>query len=106
MWEAGLVDEVRGLSDRMGRTAARAVGYAQVRSLLLGEVDDAEAREATVIATRRLARRQMGWFGRDPRVQWLDASDPDLVPKALDLVVAAEDGRLPEQGSSRRRLGS
>jgi tRNA dimethylallyltransferase len=106
MWASGLVEEVRGLTDRMGRTAERAVGYAQVRSLLLGEVDDAEAREATVIATRRLARRQMGWFGRDPRVHWLDANDPDLVPRAVDLVAAAEAGRLPEPGSPRRRLGS
>jgi tRNA dimethylallyltransferase len=48
----------------------------------------------------------MGWFGRDPRVHWLDANDPDLVPRAVDLVAAAEAGRLPEPGSSRRRLGS
>jgi tRNA dimethylallyltransferase len=30
--------------------------------------------------TRRFARRQRSWFGRDPRIHWLQAEDPaDLV---------------------------
>lgn len=106
MWSAGLVAEVRGLADRMGRTAERAVGYAQVLAMLRGEMDEASAREATIVATRRLARRQMTWFGRDPRVRWLDATDPDLVARAVDVVDAARDGRLPEPGRGRRTLGS
>ncbi|MCV2393456.1 tRNA (adenosine(37)-N6)-dimethylallyltransferase MiaA [Actinotalea sp. M2MS4P-6] len=106
MWSLGLVDEVAALASRMGRTAARAVGYAQVLALLRGETDEASAREATVIATRRLARRQMGWFGRDPRVHWLSADDPDLLARALDLVEAADAGRLPEPDGARRTLGS
>ncbi|MCB2177900.1 MAG: tRNA (adenosine(37)-N6)-dimethylallyltransferase MiaA [Actinomycetales bacterium] len=104
MWAAGLVDEVRGLADAMGRTAARAVGYAQVLAVLRGETDEASAREATVIATRRLARRQMGWFGRDRRVHWLDATDPDLVERALEVV--ARGGQPPETAPARRTLGS
>ncbi|MDO8120941.1 tRNA (adenosine(37)-N6)-dimethylallyltransferase MiaA [Isoptericola sp. b490] len=106
MWSAGLVDEVRALAGRMGRTAGRAVGYAQVLALLRGEVDERGARESTVVATRRLARRQMSWFGRDPRVHWLDATDPDLVARALELVAAADAGRLPEPRAGRRTLGS
>lgn len=106
MWAAGLVAEVRGLADRLGRTAERAVGYAQVLAVLRGETDEPEAREATVVATRRLARRQMSWFGRDRRVHWLDATDPDLVGRALEAVEAARGGRLPEPGATRRTLGS
>lgn len=106
MWRSGLVDEVAGLADRLGRTAARAVGYAQVLPVLRGETDEASAREATVIATRRLARKQMGWFGRDPRVHWLDAADPGLVARALELVGAADAGRLADPGATRRTLGS
>ncbi len=104
MWAAGLVDEVRGLADAMGRTAGRAVGYAQVLAVLRGETDEASAREATVIATRRLARRQMGWFGRDRRVHWLDATDPDLVERALEVV--ARGGQPSETTPGRRTLGS
>ena len=76
MWQAGLVDEVRGLEQaglREGRTASQALGYAQVLGFLAGEWSEDEARDQTVKATRRFARRQESWFRRDPRVIWLDA---------------------------------
>ena len=75
MWEQGLVDEVRRLDVqglREGVTARRALGYAQVLGALDGRWDEAHARELTVVATRRFARRQRAWFRRDPRVRWLD----------------------------------
>lgn len=110
MWAAGLVGEVEGLvaAGGLGRTAARAVGYAQVLALLAGQVGEEQAYDETVAATRRLARRQMGWFGRDPRVHWLDAQDPDLVAHALELVERARAGDLPDAGTepTARRLGS
>ena len=84
MWARGLVDEVEHLrAHGLGRTASRAVGYAEVLAMLRGELTQDEARAAIAAGTRRLARKQMGWFGRDPRVHWLDAQDPDLVAKAL-----------------------
>jgi tRNA dimethylallyltransferase len=87
MWRAGLVGEVRGLEQaglREGRTASQALGYAQVLRLLAGEWGEDEAREQTVKATRRFARRQEAWFRRDPRVVWLDAGPgADLPAQAL-----------------------
>jgi tRNA dimethylallyltransferase len=74
--------------------------------MLAGETGEAEARTTTVQATRRLARRQMTWFGRDPRVHWLPADAPDLVERALALVVAADAGRLPDPTGERRTLGA
>ncbi|HEY3436484.1 MAG TPA: tRNA (adenosine(37)-N6)-dimethylallyltransferase MiaA [Actinotalea sp.] len=108
MWERGLVDEVRGLvaTGPLGRTAARAVGYAEVIAMLRGELDERTARELVAAGTRRLARKQMGWFGRDPRVHWLDAQDPGLLDRALAIVAAADDGRLVDPGVRRRTLGS
>lgn len=110
MWAAGLVEEVRGLVDRgIGRTASRAVGYAEVIAALRGEISQDEARTQVVAGTRRLARKQMGWFGRDPRVHWLDAQDPDLLDRALDLVAAADIGTLglaTDDPAPRRSLGS
>lgn len=110
MWAAGLVDEVDGLLARgLGRTASRAVGYAEVAAMLRGELTEQEARDATTAGTRRLARKQMGWFGRDPRVHWLDAQDPGLVDRALDLVARADAGTLgpaTDDPAPRRSLGS
>ena len=53
----------------------------------------------------------MSWFGRDPRVHWLSAQDPDLLPHALDLVKRADNGEFDERdlgpkAPSRRPLGS
>jgi tRNA dimethylallyltransferase len=90
MWSAGLVDEVRRLDAaglRQGRTAARALGYAQVLRFLAGEISEDEAREQTVRATRRFARRQDSWFRKDPRITWVGYDDPALLTRALDVCV-------------------
>ena len=89
MWRSGLVEEVRGLVGRglrEGRTASRAVGYAQALRQLDGELTQEEAVADTVVATRRLARRQERWFGPDPRVVWLEHDAPDLLDRALAAV--------------------
>ncbi|TIC85939.1 tRNA (adenosine(37)-N6)-dimethylallyltransferase MiaA [Nocardioides sp. GY 10113] len=89
MFADGFVAEVErllteGLAE--SRTAAAAIGYRQVMDHLAGEIDLAEAKERTVIATRRFARRQMAWWKNDPRIHWLEYDDPDRVAKALALV--------------------
>ncbi len=71
MFLAGLVDEVKGLQGRMGRTASQAVGYREVVDLLQGRSDESAARQAILSATLALAKRQRTWFRRDPRVRWL-----------------------------------
>ena len=73
MWREGFVEEVRTLEGdglRDGVTASRALGYVQVLALLAGEPDEQSARDETVRATRRFARRQESWFHRDPRITW------------------------------------
>jgi tRNA dimethylallyltransferase len=86
MWRIGLVDEVRGLEKaglREGRTASKALGYAQVLAFLAGEYDEEEAKTRAVRATRRFARRQDSWFRKDPRVKWVAYDADDLVERAL-----------------------
>ena len=86
MFDAGFVDEVRGLvADGLVRdsTAGRAIGYAQVLQHLDGELTMDEAVEQTITGTRRYVRRQRSWFNRDPRIIWLDAASPTLVNDAL-----------------------
>lgn len=79
MIEVGLLDEVAGLSDRLGRNASRAVGYRQLVPVVRGEVDLEQGKADTFRATIALARRQRTYFGRDPRIRWLEWSDdPDV----------------------------
>lgn len=87
----GFLDEVRALTSGpvpLGRTAAQALGYRQLADHLAGTGTLDEAVDAAVAATRRFARRQRSWFGRDPRLEWWDVTDPALVPDAVDRLVA------------------
>lgn len=89
MFAGGLVDEVAALLDcglRGGVTAARALGYAQVIAAFDaggGAPALDEARQQTVVGTRRYVRRQRSWFRRDHRICWLDAASAGLSDAVL-----------------------
>ena len=88
MVDKGLMAEVHRLDAaglRKGKTAPRALGYAQFLRVLDGESSLEQAAEETIVATRQFARRQLTWFRADPRVNWLDWQDPDVVSKAVAL---------------------
>jgi tRNA dimethylallyltransferase len=73
-FEEGLVDEVAGLLDRgFALTASQAIGYLEVAEHLAGRWSLEEAIGRIVRRTRALARRQMAWFRRDPRIRWFEA---------------------------------
>jgi tRNA dimethylallyltransferase len=92
MRRIGLVDEVRALADlpagaSLSRTAREAIGYRELLAHFTGDLPTLdEAFDEAVRRTRRFARRQRTWFGRDPRVQWIDGSRP--------VAEIADDARL------------
>lgn len=91
MWEQGLLAEVESLIPaglREAKTAKRAIGYAQALAQLDGELAEAEAIAQTVQLTQKYARRQMSWFRRDQRIQWLDYRDTEIQTQAIALVEA------------------
>ena len=66
-------------------------GYREAAGYLAGEWSLEEARAVTARRTRQYAKRQLGWFRRDPRIVWLDAgdgptSDRTFVERALELL--------------------
>lgn len=88
MVDDGLLEEVRLLDAaglRRGKTAPRALGYAQFLTVLDGEATVGQAAEETIVATRQFARRQLTWFRADPRISWLGWQDPELVARAAAL---------------------
>ena len=96
MEKAGLLAEVEQLVDRglrQGKTASRAIGYAQFLRALEAQTSGADQRytvvqaiEDTTVATRQFARRQLTWFRADPRVHWFDAESPTLLEDTLTLI--------------------
>lgn len=90
MFANGLVDEVRGLIPmglERGVTASRAIGYAQALGVINGTMSLDAAIEETALLTRKFARRQVGWFGRNPHIRWFDA------PGDANTVIAEFDRR-------------
>ena len=71
MREGGLVDEVRSLAPRLGRTARNAVGYRELLDALAGDTSFEHAFDRAADNTKKLARKQRTWFQRDPRIRWI-----------------------------------
>ena len=88
MLRNGWLEEVQGLLDRgFGGwlTASQAIGYAELAEHLDGRLSLDEAAERTVKRTRELARRQMAWFRRDPRIRWFDVGPGGAAEVADDV---------------------
>jgi tRNA dimethylallyltransferase len=89
MWERGILREAEALIPlgvREGKTSSHAIGYAQALAQLDGESAEEQAIEETARLTARYARRQMSWFRRDPRINWFDYQDENLLPSILNTV--------------------
>jgi tRNA dimethylallyltransferase len=92
MFERGLVDETQGLLDHglaENKTAMQALGYRQVVEHLRGERSLAETIELVKIRTRQFAKRQMTWFKRQLRVQWVELSENQDPRVAVDAILSA-----------------
>jgi tRNA dimethylallyltransferase len=86
MVDAGWIEEVRALlvgGCRPELPAFSSAGYRQIADHLAGDLTLDEVKEATRVATNRLARSQANWFGAaDERISWRDTPE-QLVAAAL-----------------------
>ena len=81
----GFLAEVQTLVDRpagLGRTARQALGYGELLDHIENGTPLGDALETAVTRTRRFARRQQRWFGRDPRIHWIP-TDGEVSANAL-----------------------
>ena len=95
----GLLAEVKALAGagyEMGEGPLASPGYRELGKYLAGGLSLEEAVARTKTQTHRLARRQYTWFKlSDPRIQWLDASEPGLPDKAAAMVVSFLESQPP-----------
>jgi tRNA dimethylallyltransferase len=87
MVQRGWLEEVRRLVGQgFGGwlTASQAIGYAELARHLEGTLALEEALELTMRRTKALARRQMSWFRRDPRIRWFEVGE-DPATLAVDV---------------------
>jgi tRNA dimethylallyltransferase len=91
MFEAGLIDEVKGLLEKHGElshTAAQAVGYREVIEHLNGQHTEEETRELVLIRTRRFARHQETWFRNLGECRWVEL-EADFDPQGVASEIVA-----------------
>lgn len=95
MLDLGLLEEARTFFERCQKdekipTAAQAIGYKELFPYFRGEVSLEEAVEAIKRESRRYAKRQITWFNREERVEFLYVDDfPDreaLIEASLKLL--------------------
>lgn len=75
MFDAGLVEEVKGLKERgCGRNlvSMQGLGYKEILDYLEGKLSLEQAREVLKRDTRHFAKRQLTWFRREEQVFWID----------------------------------
>lgn len=76
MFDAGLVEEVRGLLEQgypADLKAFKTIGYREVIRLLDRQFSLDEAIHAVKLNSRRYAKRQMTWFRKNPDIIWVDS---------------------------------
>jgi tRNA dimethylallyltransferase len=55
--------------------AFRAIGYKTMAECVTGQLEEPEAIEKILIATRQYAKRQLTWLRKEPRLLWVEAKD-------------------------------
>jgi len=85
MFRLGLVQETAQLLKHglaQNKTAMQAIGYRQVVEHLRGERSLEETISLVKIRTRQFAKRQMTWFRRQLRLEWIELK-PDDSPESV-----------------------
>lgn len=101
MFGRGLENEAREyLASANGSTSAQAIGYKELKPYIDGEISFEEAEENLKRATRRYAKRQLTWFRRNERINWLLIDKyqkrEELANAAFAIVESFRKGETPE----------
>lgn len=86
----GLIDEVKKLKD-MGYTptmqSMKGIGYKEILYYLEGKLTLLEATELIKKGSRNYAKRQLTWFRKDKRVNWINKDEFSSNDKIIDNII-------------------
>lgn len=88
MYENGLLEEAKSTLNLVGgKGATQAIGHKELYSYFLGEKSLEEALENLKRETRRYAKRQLTWFRKNEKINWIYADEcEDILGVALDII--------------------
>lgn len=87
MMEAGLEAEARALYPLRHLNSLQTVGYRELFEYFDGDITKGEAVELIKRNSRRYAKRQMTWFGRDEAMIWLDPLQPGKAVVEIENII-------------------
>lgn len=88
MFKQGLLEEVRKLLRlKLSKTASYAIGIKELKGYFAGLYDLEEAKRLMKRNTRLYAKRQLTWFRKDKRIEWIEISDADKPKKIADKIL-------------------
>ena len=88
MFDDGIVEEVKKIEEgRWGRTAGKIIGVQEVREFLRDEYGMDETKERIKLNTRHLAKRQLTWFRREKRLNWIALGPDDTAQSVAHFIV-------------------
>lgn len=84
MFQGGAVEEIRKLmKKKWGQTARHVIGVREIQDVFSNQHDIERAKYLIKLKSRRYAKRQLTWFRRDHRLQWIQVDSKD---KPKDIV--------------------
>ncbi|MBF0478363.1 MAG: tRNA (adenosine(37)-N6)-dimethylallyltransferase MiaA [Candidatus Omnitrophica bacterium] len=90
MLKDGLVEEISALKNiSLSSTAEKIIGVQEIRKYLSGQCSLEQAAEEMKQNTRRYAKRQMTWFRKEKRIEWIDLENNYNVEKVGEKIYAA-----------------
>jgi len=98
MFEDGVVEEIRQLENAtLSETAERAIGLRDIRALIAGSLDEAEAIATIQQATRRYAKRQETWFRRESAFQTVCLAPDERPDSTVDRILSLLPDLIPHR---------
>lgn len=88
MLDAGLLDEARASINNAGLTSRQAIGHKELKPYLDNEMSLDEAVDNLKKETRHYAKRQLTWFRRNEKINWLNADElsaDELIKNAISI---------------------
>ena len=88
MIKLGLEKEVRTLHEFKNLNALNTVGYKEFFELFEGKISREKAIELIKRNSRRYAKRQMTWWGKDKEIKWFDAGKEREILEYIESEIA------------------
>jgi tRNA dimethylallyltransferase len=87
MLKEGLIEEMAPLDpQKLSLTASRIIGVKEIDGYRKGEYDIERARYLIQLNTRHLAKRQLTWFRKDKRLEWITLEEHEPPEAAADKI--------------------